>query len=186
MTTARSNDIMRLNRTGDASPRRSGRGGGTPARLKADCGGAVYVEFLIAFLPLFFFFSSLVQLGLVQQASLVTSHAAVMGARAAMVVLPDDPNFYGGEAVNSYGGARQADIEHAVTMIFQSIDGNPQFALTVPSGVGVESAVQVKVDYSFQCRVPIGALFVCRGATKMIAASATMPNQGANYNYPGG
>ena len=44
--------------------------------------GAVYVEFLIAFMPLFVFFMSLVQLAYVEAANIVVKHAAVMATRA--------------------------------------------------------------------------------------------------------
>ena len=153
--------------------------------LKTDCGGAVYVEFLIAFLPIFFFFSGLVQLGMVQQASLVTSHAAVMAARGAAVVMADDPAYYLGSSVNTSAGTRQGEVEHGVTIILQAIDATPQFTLTLPTSVDIEGPVNVTLQYSYPCLVPIGSLLVCGGSTKMLASTASMPNQGANYNYPG-
>ena len=48
--------------------------------------GAVMVEFLAAFLPIFAFFLGLVQLVFIQTASLIVNHAAHVAVRAAVVV----------------------------------------------------------------------------------------------------
>jgi hypothetical protein len=56
--------------------------------------GAVMVEFLIAFIPLFMLFLGIVQFTLMGAAALIVQHAAVVGARAAVVVLDDDPKYY--------------------------------------------------------------------------------------------
>ena len=58
--------------------------------------GAVYVEFLIVFMPLFFLFLAVCQFALLAAARLVVQHAALSGARSAIVVLEDDPSHYGG------------------------------------------------------------------------------------------
>lgn len=63
-------------------------------RLTRDARGVVYVEFLIAFVPVFIFFLALVQLSLIAVARIVVQHAAVRGVRAAVVVLDDDPARY--------------------------------------------------------------------------------------------
>jgi len=55
------------------------------------------LEFLIAFVPLWTFFLCLVQLAFITQANLMVKHSADAAARSAVVVLPDDPNEYGGE-----------------------------------------------------------------------------------------
>jgi len=57
--------------------------------------GAVYVEFLLAFMPLFIIFLALCQVALLVAGKLVVSHAAFAGARSAIVVLDDDPAQYG-------------------------------------------------------------------------------------------
>jgi len=49
--------------------------------LRTNTRGAVYVEFLIAFLPVYVFFLCLIQLALIFSVRLVTEHAAVHGAR---------------------------------------------------------------------------------------------------------
>jgi hypothetical protein len=56
--------------------------------------GAIFVEFLIAFLPVFTFFLCLVQLGLLFAIKLLVDHAAVNCARTAAVVIGDDPKAF--------------------------------------------------------------------------------------------
>jgi hypothetical protein len=60
-------------------------------------GGAVYVEFLLVFLPVFLLFLAVIQLGFVYAARLVVQHAANRAVRAAVVIIDDDPARYGGE-----------------------------------------------------------------------------------------
>ncbi len=62
--------------------------------LAADTGGAVYVEFILSFIPLLFMFLGILQMGMLYAASLVVQHAAVTATRAAAVVLDDDPDRY--------------------------------------------------------------------------------------------
>jgi hypothetical protein len=63
------------------------------ARLN-DTRGVVYVEFVFAFMPLFLMFLFVCQLALLSLARLVVQHAALCGARAAIVVLEDAPEHY--------------------------------------------------------------------------------------------
>ena len=63
--------------------------------------GAVYVELLIVFLPVFCFFLLILQFGLLQAGRLGVRHAAATAARAAVVVLDDDPVRYDGQARRS-------------------------------------------------------------------------------------
>lgn len=65
--------------------------------LRSDARGVVYVEFLLVFMPVFLLFLALVRLGFVYAARLVVQHAATRAARAAVVVIDDDPARYGGE-----------------------------------------------------------------------------------------
>jgi hypothetical protein len=155
--------------------------------LRNSTSGAVYVEFLIAFLPLFIFFLSLCQLAYVQAAHIVVQHAAVMATRGAAVVLPDDPQFYDGETVNSATGKRLEDIERAAKIPLKAAvpDGNPDFTISFPGGETVERTglVQVKVELDYPCRVPIGALLVCGSSTKKLTGISAFPNQGAGFEY---
>ncbi|MDX2051706.1 MAG: hypothetical protein SFV15_04890 [Polyangiaceae bacterium] len=57
--------------------------------------GVVYVEMLVAFVPVFIFFLCILQLALIAAGKLVVRHSAILGARSAIVVLEDDPKYYG-------------------------------------------------------------------------------------------
>jgi hypothetical protein len=59
--------------------------------------GAVYLEFLLVFLPVFLLFLAVIELGFIYTGRLVVQHAATRAARAAVVVIDDDPALYGGE-----------------------------------------------------------------------------------------
>ena len=74
-------------------------------KLRRDENGAIYVEFLLVFMPVFLIFLGLVQASLMFAANLIVAHAANVAARAAMVVLDDDPGQYGNEKRNDLTGA---------------------------------------------------------------------------------
>ncbi len=68
-----------------------------PLSLLADKRGVVFLELLIAFIPMWTFFLCVLQLAFIAHANLMVKHSADSAARSAVVVLPDDPNEYGGE-----------------------------------------------------------------------------------------
>jgi hypothetical protein len=79
--------------------------------------GVVYVEFLMAFTPVFLLFVGVAQLILLFGARLVVHHANVRAARSAIVVADDDPRFYAtGETRGSFTGrpARVEDVLYAL------------------------------------------------------------------------
>jgi len=61
---------------------------------------------LVAFVPVFIFFLRILQLGLLASAKLVVKHSANVRARSAVVVLEDDPWFYGNAARGALTGGR--------------------------------------------------------------------------------
>ncbi|HYQ27499.1 MAG TPA: TadE/TadG family type IV pilus assembly protein, partial [Polyangiaceae bacterium] len=65
---------------------------GLASRLAQDSRGAAYVEFLIAFLPIFVLFMCIWQFGQIFTVRVLCAHAANAGARAAAVVVaePED------------------------------------------------------------------------------------------------
>jgi hypothetical protein len=73
--------------------------------LLSDERGAAYVEFLLAFVPLFLFFVGMIQMAVLYAASLLVEHAADRAARAAATMLDDDPRYYLGEARGDLTGA---------------------------------------------------------------------------------
>lgn len=72
----------------------------TTKSLMKDQKGVAYAEFLIAFPPILVLFLCLVQLSLMYVGKLAVRHSANRAARAAVVVIPDDPQYYDGEEVN--------------------------------------------------------------------------------------
>lgn len=85
--------MSRPERTRNATPRK-GRSPKQGKSLAADTSGAVYVEFILSFIPLLFLFLGIVQMGMLYAASIAVQHAAVTATRAAAVVLDDDPERY--------------------------------------------------------------------------------------------
>lgn len=177
-------------------------------RLPGDRHGAVYVEWIIAFLPLFIFFSYLVQFGLLCTASIVTKHAAWMAARAAMVIVPDNPIYYGGSiglawpTASPLGGLacgqppktitftpnseQLSEIQTAAGRILEPVGASMTNLPTVTldkSSYAITDTITVTVAYPFPCTIPIGN-FICLGSTKTLTAQASIPMQGANYQYP--
>ena len=162
--------------------------------LRKDARGAIYVEFLIVFMPLFVMFMSLVQFAFLQTANLVTKHAAVQAARAAIVVLPDDPAFYGNVPINKVAGDRKTVIEAAARGRLIAVSTGPDFNIKFPSSAGgdddktqfqQDDVVRVRLTFNYPCKIPIGNRFVCGlfSSTKPLKAEAALPLQGAGWEY---
>jgi hypothetical protein len=150
----------------------------------ADQRGAVFVEFLIAFLPVYVFFLCLLQLTILFSSRLITEHAAVHAARAAAVVAGDDPSRYGGEDLHRLtpGGEREGAIRKAViltlaplilTGLAQDVEVLfPEAEMTFgPGQVGdvayepmCESSVakvRVRVEVDVMCRIGFANKIAC-------------------------
>lgn len=164
-------------------------------KLRSDNRGAVYVEFLFAFMPLFVFFECLVQLAGVYSAKLVVQHSAYTGARAAAVVLHDDPAEYEDVEPGSCTGKRREAIELATAIPLRAVRSIVNFEIKFPSSpggdddrvqFGRDDLVRVKVKAKYRCQVPIANRLVCNmfTATQYLTGEAAMPNQGADYDYP--
>ncbi len=69
-------------------------------KLGRDEKGVVYVEFLLVFPPIFVLFLVTMQWALLSASDLGVRHAASAAARSAIVVLPDDKQFYEGQEAN--------------------------------------------------------------------------------------
>lgn len=107
---------MKKSRTTSRTPR-------GPETFFSDRGGAVYVEFLLAFIPLFFLFLGMVQMGLLYAADLVVRHAAVTATRAAAVVIDDDPTNYEDETRRSFtsdGNQRDTMVRRAIEALLRT------------------------------------------------------------------
>lgn len=103
------------------------------AELASDERGAVYVEFLLAFPPLFLLFLGLVQLGLLQGARLVVQQAAREGVRSAAVVLPDPHARYDGVPPHTLNDGSTAQTPQ-VTEADRAPSTGPNDAAPPPGG----------------------------------------------------
>ncbi len=87
--------------------------------LRSDTRGAIYVEFLIAFIPFFVMVLGMMQIALMYSARLIVQHAAATSVRSAMVVFADCEYRYGGAPQNVVnGGGRGDDPISALTGLF--------------------------------------------------------------------
>jgi tRNA(Arg) A34 adenosine deaminase TadA len=151
-------------------------------RSISDSRGAVFVEKLIALLPLLLVFFLGWELAEVGAAQLVVQRASAAAGRAAMVVLPDEPTFYAGEEPDSYAGARRADVELAAGMVLSAIpqigDGFEVEVSDPPLGFG-------KVDVTVTAPYDCGSLGLLCGRRDSLTLHATTTHayHGAKYSY---
>jgi len=152
--------------------------------LKRDQRGAVFVEHMIAYLPVMFFFLATWQLIELCAAHLILKRAASAAARAAIVVLPDDPAFYDGVAKDSFSGKRKQDIELAAAMILAT---NPHFTkdfkVAVPSGLKGGAPLTATVKANFFCFAGWVSLVCGPTGVRELTAKSIHAYQGAAYSY---
>ena len=145
--------------------------------------GAVFVETLIAYLPVMFFFMATWQLSELCAAHIVVIRAASAAARAASVVLPDDPFYYDGTGLNSFEGTRKGDIELAAKMVLAAapqISDDPVISVSGASGDG---PVKATVVANFHCAAGWVSLICGAGGVRSLRAEADYAYQGAKYKY---
>jgi hypothetical protein len=149
----------------------------------------VYVEFLIAFLPFFIFFLCLWQLSIIYYARLVVDHAAFAGARAAAVIMAENPNRVdkngGNGSVNQKTESREGLVRTAVELVLAPLifDGTVVYVqVRYPPGNqpgGPEpqqqqqplkfspmtessvSLMRVRVETFIRCRIAFAGLIAC-------------------------
>jgi hypothetical protein len=85
--------------------------------LRAATSGVVYVEFLMAFMPVFLLFLGVAQLVLLFAADLVVHHAAVRATRAAIVIADDDPQHYAEGDRRGVIGGREATADDVLSAL---------------------------------------------------------------------
>jgi hypothetical protein len=168
--------------------------------LRNDSRGAVYAEFLVAFMPIFVGFLSLCQFMELTTANIITKHAAEMTARAAIAVLHDDPKYYGGAGLGSFSGQRKSEIERAAQMMLAPFHGTQNdVRVKMKGSYGRDELVDVKLEFDCPCNVPVGRYVLCSSwkwtytggtggsasgrVTKTLYGQAALPNQGADYTY---
>jgi hypothetical protein len=179
------------------------------AGLRDDTRGAVYVEFLIAFLPVFVFFLCLLQLALLFSAKLLVEHAATEGSRAAAVVFGDDARSYdepGGGGQNTLSKARADTVRAAVLIALAPLilddtvasvgvaypearGGNARLAgspIAERSGNGM---IRVQVTATVVCKIALANMIACEAfgnstlRVRNVPAESVFPYQGADYVY---
>jgi hypothetical protein len=164
--------------------------------LGKDSRGAVYVEYLIAFVPVVAFFVATWQFIELATADLVLRRAASAAARAAVVILPDDPQFYGGDAAKEekngrFSGKKADDISLAANLILGTMNVPPfpsQFTPATVTFKGLAEKMErgapltAKVEADFNCGMGWASI-VCGGSSRHLTAQATYAYQGAEYEY---
>lgn len=153
-------------------------------RLRRDARGVIFVEHLIAYLPVMFFFLATWQVVDLCAAHLVLKRAASAAARAAVVVLPDDPAYYGGIPKDTFEGKRAEDVKLAAALV---LGANPHFgdfdvevSPQTPSG---SAPLTATVNASFYCFAGWVSLVCGAGGARKLTAKSTYAYQGASYNY---
>lgn len=93
--------------------------------LLKDTGGAIYVEFLVVFIPFFIMVLGMMQIALMYAAHLAVQHSAAAAARAAIVVFPDCERRYDGAPQNVVnGGGRGDDPASILGSVFGASGGS--------------------------------------------------------------
>jgi len=146
--------------------------------------GAVFVEQLIAYMPVMFFFMATWQLIDMCAAHLILKRAASAAARAAVVVLPDDPAFYDGVAKDSFSGKRKEDIELAAAMtLATSPHFTSDFKVEVTSNLKGSAPLTATVKAKFFCFAGWVSLVCGPTGIRELTAKSTYAYQGAAYSY---
>jgi hypothetical protein len=153
------------------------------ARFRSDRRGAVFVEHIIALLPVIFFFLATWQLIELCAAHLVIRRAASAAARAAVVVLPDDPKHYDDVGMNLDEGPRRRDIRFAASTILSTNPHlSPDYDLHLDIPGEPHGELTARVTARFHCFAGWVSL-VCGGNSRTLSARATYAYQGAKYQY---
>jgi hypothetical protein len=155
-------------------------------RLASDARGGAVIETLVALPLTLFVFLTSVQLGVLEIASLGASHAAQTSARAASVVLADDPRDYDGPAGHATP-RRVDDVRTAGRAAFGFIDSRSDLDVTLDrASYRRGDPVKVRARVTVECRVPFARL-VCLvggdGTRRVLEREATAPYQGAGFEY---
>jgi Flp pilus assembly protein TadG len=146
--------------------------------------GAVYVEFMIAIVPMLVLFWGLLQLNGLLLADLVVRNTAIHAVRAA-VVCDSDKETHGKEGALHCAQQVADDLRKSVHSITtMSVD------VLNASDVG-NDPVTVTVSAIYHCQVPLVASLACGlfaggggfSSFTTIERQATLPNQGHYYKF---
>ena len=178
------------------------------ARLAEDTRGAAYVEFLIAFLPIFVLFTCIWQFAQIFTVRLLCAHSAVAGARAAAVVVAEPED--NGVVIHQITDDKKQQITIAVYAALAPVIASDwvssvavDFPATAGGAVGGSldltpsaanfslappAMLHVRVSVRYRCRLPFADRLMCdhaddSGWTFPIAAEGSFPYQAARYAY---
>ncbi len=146
--------------------------------------GAVYVEFIVAIVPMLVVFWGLLQVNGLLLADLVVRNAAMNAVRAAIVCDSDEHTSgqSGGQDCAQQAAADTTKAVKSIQSVSVQVDG--------ASSSG-NAPVTATVSASYECQVPLVASLACGvfggvgmgTATATIERSATLPNQGHYYQF---
>lgn len=156
--------------------------------------GVVYVEYIIAIVPMLTLFWGLMQLNGLFLADLVARHAVVNAVRAAIVCDSDAKPQNEGALESSNGGGCSYEAAKATLTAVKSFappgGSDPEFTVHVDgASTDGNAPVTVTLNATYHCQVPLVAGFVCglagggNYATATLTRKATLPNQGAGYSF---
>ncbi len=155
-----------------------------------DARGAVYIEFLVAFLPFLIFFLCLWQVSILYYAKLMVDHAAFQAARAAAVVVGECPgNVNDSGGVNTLSSARQSYVQAAAYISlaplildgtigqdptgasfieYPATPGGPDQAAngatpSYPALTGGVTDIRTRVNATFVCKIAFANVILCSG-----------------------
>ncbi|MET0413967.1 MAG: hypothetical protein ABW217_21840 [Polyangiaceae bacterium] len=154
-------------------------------KLARDTRGALFVEHLIAFLPVMYFFLATWQLMELFVADLIVQRAANAAVRAAVVVLPDDPNAFGRDGdINKFQGMRRDYVQLAAELVLMTSNNIEDNAEVQLSGTFSEhNPITAEVRARFRCSAG-WVNIVCGGrSTRTLVARSTHAYQGARFSY---
>lgn len=168
---------------------------GAPRRcsLLDDARGVLLIEALLVYVPVALFFFLTWQVGELAAADLVLTRAATAASREAVVVLPDDPQFYDGEAVlDAQGLRRRAAIEAAARSVLSAAPSfdpaSLELELQLVAGPDPDVLLlETRLRADFRCTGGGLSFIVCGASSRRaLRAAARDVVHSARYAYPAG
>lgn len=116
--------------------------------------GSTYLETLIALPVIFAAFVTLMMFGRLSVGHLVAQRAASAGARAAVVILPDDPDYYDGRLASKEDCIKEA--VRRVLRVYPFFDAE-NVDVQISGGRSEWAPTTVTVSAAFDCHAFIGS-----------------------------
>lgn len=155
--------------------------------LASDERGGIYVEVIVAILPLLSFIFGILQLTQLYTAKMALDHAASNAARSAAVVFADDPKHYAGGGQSADGQQRAVRTAAARALAPMILDGgirtvDVRFPQGVPKQRGAEIVAEVHATY--RCSVPLVFRVICpNGGTRELISRGAFASNAADFVY---